>query len=220
MWVLVFVSVLVILFIINAYNLIDGVDGLAGGLGFIASAVFGVLFYQYNDLLMAVLAFSLCGALLGFLFFNFHPAKIFMGDTGSMTLGFILAILSLRFVEVSRSVQLPELFDSRSAPVMVLAILIIPVVDTLRVFTIRIIHKRSPFSPDRNHIHHKLLQLGLKPALVTLTLYSVNLLFIAAAYVFRKQDPSLVFYLMLANALLFTQLPYLVLKFKKMRQIA
>ena len=219
-WVLVFVSVLVILFIINAYNLIDGVDGLAGGLGFIASAVFGVLFYQYNDLLMSVLAFSLCGALLGFLFFNFHPAKIFMGDTGSMTLGFILAILSLRFVEVSRSVQLPELFDSRSAPVMVLAILIIPVVDTLRVFTIRIIHKRSPFSPDRNHIHHKLLQLGLKPSWVTLTLYSVNLLFIAAAYVFRKQDPSLVFYLMLANALLFTQLPYLMLKFKKMRQIA
>lgn len=110
-----------------------------------------------------------------------------MGDTGSMTLGFILAILSLRFVEVSRSVQLPELFDSRSAPVMVLAILIIPVVDTLRVFTIRIIHKRSPFSPDRNHIHHKLLQLGLKPALVTLTLYSVNLLFIAAAYVFENR---------------------------------
>lgn len=74
-WVLVFVSVLVILFIINAYNLIDGVDGLAGGLGFIASAVFGVLFYQYNDLLMAVLAFSLCGALLGFLFLIFIPRK-------------------------------------------------------------------------------------------------------------------------------------------------
>lgn len=218
--VLSVISILVILFIINAYNLIDGVDGLAGGLGFIASAVFGVLFFLYGDLLMAVLSFSLCGALLGFLIFNFHPAKIFMGDTGTMTVGFILAVLSLRFVELAKGMQVPELFTSRSAPVMVLAILIIPIVDTLRVFTLRIMHKRSPFSPDRNHIHHKLLQLGLSPRAVTLILYAVNVLFIAAAYVFRNQDSSLVFYAMLANALLLIQLPTILIWFKKIRQIA
>ena len=125
---------------------------------------------------------DLVGALIGFLIFNFHPAKIFMGDTGSMTIGFILAILSLRFVELTKSVQLMELFNSRSAPVMVLAILIIPIVDTLRVFTIRIVKRRSPFSPDRNHIHHKLLQLGLSSRQVTVCLYLVNILFISAAF--------------------------------------
>ncbi|MBK9541309.1 MAG: undecaprenyl/decaprenyl-phosphate alpha-N-acetylglucosaminyl 1-phosphate transferase [Bacteroidetes bacterium] len=215
LWLLAFISILVILFIINAYNLIDGVDGLAGGLGIIASATFGILFYCYNDMLMAVLAFSLCGALIGFLIFNFHPAKIFMGDTGSMTIGFILAILSLRFVELTKSVQLMELFNSRSAPVMVLAILIIPIVDTLRVFTIRIVKRRSPFSPDRNHIHHKLLQLGLSSRQVTVCLYLVNILFISAAYFFRDHNSATVFYGMLANALLFTQLPHVLLKFKK-----
>ncbi|HNP47496.1 MAG TPA: MraY family glycosyltransferase [Bacteroidia bacterium] len=219
-WVLAILSVLVILFIINAYNLIDGVDGLAGGLGFIASAAFGVLFLLYQDKLMAVLSFSLSGALLGFLMFNFHPARIFMGDTGSMTIGFILAVLSLRFVELSKAVFIPDLFDSRSAPVMVLAMLIIPVVDTLRVFTLRILKRRSPFSPDRNHLHHKMLELGLSPGTVTLILYAVNLLFMAAAYLFRTENSALVFYILLANALLFTQLPLILLKIKKARQIA
>lgn len=218
--ILVMISILVILFIINAYNLIDGVDGLAGGLGIIASACFGILFFLYGEMLMAVLAFSLFGALLGFLVYNFHPAKIFMGDTGSMTVGFILAIFALRFVELARTVVLAGYFDSHSAPVIVLAILIIPVVDTLRVFILRIIQKRSPFSPDRNHIHHKLLQIGLSPRFVSLILYGMNLLFITAAWFFRNSDPAVVFYGLIVNALLFTQLPQLWIRFKKYRQIA
>ena len=97
------ISSLVILFLINAFNFIDGSDGLAAGLACIASISFGILFYLYADLFMAVLSFTLAGALLGFLFYNFHPAKIFMGDTGSMTVGFILSVLAIRFIEFEQN---------------------------------------------------------------------------------------------------------------------
>ncbi len=213
-------TIFVMLFIINSFNLIDGIDGLSSGLGIISSFVFGILFYVYGDFLMSVLAFSLCGALLGFIPFNFYKAKIFMGDTGSMTTGFILALLSVHFMEFSREVSITSWFNYSSAPTLVLAALIIPVVDMMRVFTIRIIRLRSPFSADRNHIHHRLLMLGLNPAQACLILYLINILFVIAAWVFRNENAVNVFYILIISAFILTQLPQLWLMIKKKKQIA
>ena len=213
-------TIFVMLFIINSFNLIDGIDGLSSGLGIISSFVFGILFYVYGDFLMSVLAFSLCGALLGFIPFNFYKAKIFMGDTGTMTTGFILALLSVHFMEFSREVSISSWFNYSSAPTLVLAALIIPVVDMMRVFTIRIIRLRSPFSADRNHIHHRLLMLGLNPAQACLILYLINILFVIAAWVFRNENAVNVFYILIISAFILTQLPQLWLMIKKKKQIA
>ncbi len=213
------VTILVILFLINSFNLIDGSDGLAGGLGCIAALVFGILFYLYHDYLMAVLAFAAAGALLGFLFYNFSPAKIFMGDTGSMTVGFILAMLAIRFIEINKSVVTSEYFNNYSAPIIVLAVLIIPVIDTLRVFVLRILKRRSPFSADRLHIHHKLLELGFSQRQVAFILYLVNFLFILAAWFLRYMNPTYLFYLFIFSALLLTQMPHLILRIRRYSQI-
>ncbi len=213
-------TIFVMLFIINSFNLIDGIDGLSSGLGIISSFVFGILFYVYGDFLMSVLAFSLCGGLLGFIPFNFYKAKIFMGDTGSMTTGFILALLSVHFMEFTREVSIASWFNYSSAPTLVLAALIIPVVDMMRVFTIRIIRLRSPFSADRNHIHHRLLMLGLNPAQACLILYLINILFVIAAWVFRNENAVNVFYILIISAFILTQLPQLWLMIKKKKQIA
>lgn len=216
----VFVSVFAMLFIINAYNFIDGIDGLSSGLGIISSLVFGVLFLVYGDFLMAVLGFALCGALMGFLHYNFYQAKIFMGDTGTMTTGFILSLFAVHFMELTRDVTASFWLSYYYAPVVVLSVLIIPVVDMLRVFIIRIIHLKSPFSADRNHIHHRLLELGLSPAQTCIILYVVNLIFILSAWLLRGNDPLFIFYLISFSAILLTQLPYFVLLIKKRKQIA
>jgi UDP-N-acetylmuramyl pentapeptide phosphotransferase/UDP-N-acetylglucosamine-1-phosphate transferase len=168
-----------ILVVINSFNLIDGIDGLAGSLGLMVSALVGIYMLQVGETAYSVLAFSLAGALVAFLMFNFQPAKIFMGDTGSLLIGLINSILVIKFINVSESSTMPM----SSGPAIGIALLFIPLLDTLRVFSIRIFKRRSPFSPDRNHIHHLLLDRGLSHRNIVLTLVSSNIVaIIAAAY--------------------------------------
>jgi UDP-GlcNAc:undecaprenyl-phosphate/decaprenyl-phosphate GlcNAc-1-phosphate transferase len=150
-------TILAITGITNAYNLIDGIDGLAGGLGFMSLVILGIFLTLCGDANTAVVAFSLGGGLLGFLYYNFNPAKIFMGDTGSLVLGFVTAVLCIELMQLNTSVRLPILPHS---PIFALSVVMIPVFDTLRVFALRIWSGRSPFSPDKNHIHHLLTNNG------------------------------------------------------------
>lgn len=173
-----------ILVIINSFNLIDGVDGLAGSLGLMASALFGFYFLTVDMPGYSILAFSLAGSLAAFLIFNFQPAKIFMGDTGSMLIGLVNAILVVKFINVA---QMPTInFPIHASPAIGFTILMIPLLDTLRVFGIRIFHRRSPFSPDRNHVHHLLLDKGLSHRSITVLLVGMNFLFIVASYLCRS----------------------------------
>ncbi len=175
---------LTVIVIINSFNLIDGVDGLAGSLALMAAAIFGIYFYEANMLPYAILSFSLAGTLVAFLIFNFQPARIFMGDTGSLLLGLVNAILVIKFINVA---NLPDAkIPIIASPAVGFTVLMIPLLDTLRVFGIRISHRRSPFSPDRNHVHHLLLDKGLSHRTVTLLLVAVNLSFIAAVYLLRS----------------------------------
>lgn len=171
-----------IVVIVNAFNLIDGVDGLAGGIGFITSLVFGIFFYVNGNVPYAILGFSFAASVLAFLFYNFHPAKIFMGDTGSLLMGLVNSILVIKFIETGASYTLHPI---SSAPAIGFAIMLLPLMDTLRVFAIRIMHGRSPFSPDRNHIHHLLLDRGLNHKSVSLTCAALTCVFIAVAFVFQ-----------------------------------
>ena len=173
-----------VIVIINSFNLIDGIDGLAGSLGLMASIIFGIYFLQVDMVAYAVLSFSLAGSLVAFLIFNLHPAKVFMGDTGSMLIGLINAILVIKFISISElsAIKIPI----SASPAIGFAILMIPLLDTLRVFGIRMIHRRSPFSPDRNHVHHLLLDKGLSHKNITIVLVSINILCIAASFFARS----------------------------------
>jgi len=173
-----------VIVVINSFNLIDGIDGLAGSLGLLSTTIFGFYFLYVGMLPYAVIAFALSGSLLAFLIFNFQPAKIFMGDTGSLLVGTINAILVLKFINIAGSGDVR--FPIPATPAVGFTILMIPLLDTLRVFGIRILHRRSPFSPDRNHIHHLLLDRGFSHRTITLLLVAVNAVMIGLVFMARS----------------------------------
>ena len=188
-----------IIVITNSFNLIDGVDGLAGSLGLLTSVVFGMYFVASGYLLYGVMAFALSGSLLAFLIYNFSPAKIFMGDTGSLLIGLLNAIFVIKFINIAGQSSLPI----QSAPAIGFAVLIVPLFDTLRVFGLRILKRRSPFSPDRNHIHHFLLDFGLSHRMICVLCITVNILFIALALSLRRLGTTVVVFSLAAAAISF-----------------
>jgi UDP-N-acetylmuramyl pentapeptide phosphotransferase/UDP-N-acetylglucosamine-1-phosphate transferase len=187
-WLSVLFTLCVYVLIINAFNLIDGVDGLAGALALMASFSFGFVFYRYGDISMVVLAAASVGAIIPFLYFNFSRRnKMFMGDTGSMILGFIIAVFAVRFIDSSEA--LVSRIYSASSPILVLAFLFFPLLDTLRIFFIRLaIHKKSPFSADKNHIHHRFLSAGFSHTQTTVMIVIVNIGLIFSTFWFRHYN--------------------------------
>jgi UDP-N-acetylmuramyl pentapeptide phosphotransferase/UDP-N-acetylglucosamine-1-phosphate transferase len=184
-WVSVTFTFFVFLLVVNAYNLIDGIDGLAGTVALIASLVFGGFFLITGTISLAIVSFVLSGALIGFLRYNLsHHKKIFMGDSGSLFIGFLLAFQAVAFLKTN-ALASPEPILT-NAPVIVLTILAFPLLDTLRVFILRILRGRSPFSPDRNHLHHRLLDLGLSHSHATLLIALKTILLIAVCW--KMQD--------------------------------
>ena len=212
-------SLLTIILITNSFNLIDGVDGLAGSLGLLTTILFGTYFFYAGQLMYGIMAFSLAGSTLAFLIYNFSPAKIFMGDTGSLLLGLINSILVIKFINIAGSPV--SNFPIQSVPALGFAILMIPLFDTLRVFTIRILNRRSPFSPDRNHVHHFLLDLGLNHKMVTLTCVGANIVFIGLAFAMRNMGTTTTIASLLVLAFLFMGIIYYYsrLKTRQMQQL-
>lgn len=189
-------SYITIIVIINAYNLIDGVDGLAGSLGVLTSLLFGIYFFFANMPFYSLVSFSMAGSLLAFLYFNFHPARIFMGDSGSLLLGLVNAMLVIKFINAADSVSGD--FPLSSSVAIGFSILVLPLLDTLRVFSIRISKGRSPFSPDRNHIHHLLLDRGLNHRYVTFSCVGLNVALIAMTYIGRSLGSTVLICLMIS----------------------
>lgn len=183
-WIGTILTYITIIVIVNAFNLIDGVDGLAGSLGLLTMVVFGSYFYMAEMPAYSSLAFAMAGGLLAFLLFNFQPAKIFMGDSGSLLLGMINSILVIKFIAVADAPA--AVFPVSSGVALGVAALIVPLLDTLRVFSIRLSKGRSPFSPDRNHVHHLLLDRGMSHRKVTVTCVSFTMLAISLVYAGRS----------------------------------
>ncbi|MFW0776174.1 MAG: MraY family glycosyltransferase [Rickettsiales bacterium] len=167
----------------NAVNLADGLDGLAAGTILISLALLTVLAFMCNNLPAAMIAISVIGGVMGFLRYNTYPAQIFMGDAGSQFLGFISAALALVITQAA---------DSAVSPALPLLILGLPIMDTLMVMTIRIYQGRSPFSPDKFHLHHRLLALGLRHYEVVGVIYILHVSLIVIAYLLRFQEDALI----------------------------
>jgi UDP-N-acetylmuramyl pentapeptide phosphotransferase/UDP-N-acetylglucosamine-1-phosphate transferase len=199
-------TIFTIIVITNSFNLIDGVDGLAGSLGVLTTLVFGTYFYFAGQLTYSVMAFALAGSIIAFLIYNYSPAKIFMGDTGSLLLGLINSILVIKFINIAGNPAVK--FPIEAAPAIGVAILMIPLFDTLRVFTLRILDRRSPFSPDRTHVHHFLLDCGLNHRKVTLTCVSANIAFIVLAFSLRHLGTTTVLGVLLVAAFTFIGVIY------------
>ncbi len=191
-------SYLTIIVIINSFNLIDGVDGLAASLGVLSTVVFGIYFFAIDYQAYALFAFAMAGSLVAFLIFNHHPAKIFMGDSGSLMIGMVNAILVIKFINVAHDpfVAIPV----HSSVAFGFAVLIVPLLDTLRVFSVRILNAKSPFRPDRNHVHHLFLDRGLSHAAVTFSLVLINIGFIALAWLGQSFGTTILLGIMLVLA--------------------
>jgi UDP-N-acetylmuramyl pentapeptide phosphotransferase/UDP-N-acetylglucosamine-1-phosphate transferase len=209
LWASIFISIFTIIVVINAFNLIDGVDGLAAGIGFIGSVVFGLWFSLIHEVVMATLAFSLAGSLLGFLYYNFSPAKIFMGDSGSLTIGLVMSILALKMVDLDP----PSLISPLSEickPLLAIAILVYPLTDTLRIFIYRTLKGTSPFAADRNHIHHRLQDAGFSHRQVSGLLYFMNIAIVLLVIFSYRLKPTIALILLLAAIVALIQIPFLI----------
>jgi UDP-GlcNAc:undecaprenyl-phosphate/decaprenyl-phosphate GlcNAc-1-phosphate transferase len=217
-WAGIFLSLYVYIVIVNAFNLIDGVDGLASGVGVISSSAFGVWFIVAGDYDMATLSFALCGSLLGFLKYNFNPASIFLGDSGSLTIGFIFSLLAIKLVEF-KTAYLPMELMNISKPIFALAVLVYPLMDTLRIFIYRIVRGTSPFAADKNHLHHRLLDIGLtaKQTVGVICLY--NIVVIGVALMVEGTGTTLSFMLVAGVAIGLAQVPFFFPKIKNRQNL-
>ena len=207
-------SILTIIVIINSLNLIDGINGLSGSIGIITSIVFGTWFFLVdNNSQLAIIAYALAGALIAFLRYNITPAKIFMGDTGSLALGLMLSVFAIEFIEINKIYQ--GQFHINHAPTIAIAILFFPLFDLLRSFSIRISKGRSPFKPDRNHIHHMLIDLGLSHTAATFLIDVFCILIIFVAITLRNTGTYILGFSILSFGIAITGLLYFLLKKKK-----
>lgn len=197
--------------LVNSINLIDGIDGLAGGVSAIFAFCIGVFFLILKDYSLAILSFALCGGLTGFLVYNFSPAKIFMGDSGSLSIGLVTYFLSVSFIEYPVS-EIPTSLIHFSRPLGAISLLIYPITDTLRVFTIRLLSGRSPFLSDKNHLHHHLLNKTHSHSKTSVIIYLFTLLAFAISFTSYILPTNIVLTGLIIYALIFI---YLVTKKNK-----
>ncbi|MBR5275799.1 MAG: undecaprenyl/decaprenyl-phosphate alpha-N-acetylglucosaminyl 1-phosphate transferase [Bacteroidaceae bacterium] len=178
-WVGMLFTLVLVVFVINAINLIDGVDGLASGLSGVALLFYGTMFYLLGEYIYAVISFATLGALVQFFYYNVFgkvekQQKIFMGDTGALTIGILLCFLALKLCSHSTAEV-----NNANPLVMAAAPLIVPCFDVVRVFIGRLRKGKNPFLPDKTHIHHKLIAIGLSPRVTMVTIIAVAILFTA-----------------------------------------
>ncbi|MGN6395623.1 MAG: MraY family glycosyltransferase [Mucilaginibacter sp.] len=215
----VILSVLIIMLIVNAFNLIDGIDGLAATTGIIANGAFAILFIYLKQYELAAVSIAMAGSVLGFLKFNLSPAKIFMGDTGSLLIGLISAVMAMKFIQVNMLTpdKLPGIYE---APALTVAILIGPIFDTIRVFVIRIANGVSPFAADRNHIHHRMLKLGLTHLQTTLILTAANVATILMVLILKEYGNTVLILMVIGLSLVFNWLITFFLRSKQRESLA
>ncbi len=205
----IIMTVLMFVVIINGFNLIDGIDGLASGAGILSSLVFGLWFLDVHNIAYTVMSFSLAGSLLAFFIFNTFGKenKIFMGDAGSLILGLVISIMVVEFLNPD-SVPRSDFFNHAS-PALAIGILILPLFDTIRIFTVRIMQGKSPFVADHQHIHHLLLEIGFSHLQSTVILLTVNVFFIIFCFYLQNIGSFLLILIVFALA---TTMSYFLFK--------
>ncbi|MCH7398331.1 undecaprenyl/decaprenyl-phosphate alpha-N-acetylglucosaminyl 1-phosphate transferase [Belliella sp. DSM 107340] len=177
------ISIFTIIALTNSFNLIDGLDGLAGSVSVVTFLFLGWWFMQAGMIGFSMFAFILVGGVISFLVFNWHPAKIFMGDTGSLSLGFALAVMTILFVDSNGNMNDYEGWKFSAPIASGIALLIIPIYDTCRIFTKRTMKGKSPLAADKSHIHHFMMRMGLRHDQVTITIVLINSFFIGMMFI-------------------------------------
>ena len=191
-------SVFVFVIVVNAFNLIDGIDGLAASVGLISALCFGIFFYLNNLLIQSLIMFCYSGALTSFLIFNFKK-RIFLGDNGSMSLGLVIAFGVFSVITANHNSSLigETGYFINNASVIVLALISFPLLDTIRIFCIRLMKGKSPFTPDRNHLHHHLVDLNFSHFESTLLIVVYTITMTGIALTLRFWDITIHFFGML-----------------------
>lgn len=192
-WLAIPITMFWIVGVTNSVNLIDGLDGLSAGVSAIATATMAIMALLTNDMAVATYCFVLLGATIGFLFFNFYPARIFMGDTGSLFLGFNLAALSVMGFKEA-------LFVSFIIPIVVLGV---PLWDTFFAIVRRIVNKKPISSPDKGHLHHCLLNMGLSHRMTVIVIYAISIFFAGVALLLTKAETAVWASIIILTVLLF-----------------
>lgn len=203
-WAGILLTIITMVVVINALNLIDGIDTLAGSISVLASLFFGYWFYISGYYGLAVMTGILAASVMGFLWYNYPPAKIFMGDTGSLLIGFYLSIFVVLFVNYAPVADTAVSWQ-HAAPILAAAILVVPLYDTLRVFIMRLLKGSSPFEPDNEHVHHHMLRVQLTHGkssfyLCFITVVIVGSILILSSYI---SNTWLLVYLLLVSFLAF-----------------
>lgn len=209
-------SFFVFIVIINALNLVDGVDGLASGLGMLYCLFFAIYFNNTGYPNLSISAYAMLGSLAVFFIYNVfgQKSKIFMGDSGALFLGYLITLYVFEFNEINAYRQLPETFHILAAPGVTICVLAVPLFDTLRVMLTRIKNGQSPFHPDKNHIHHLLLRIGLKHRQVTAILMGVSVLFIGLGILGRKWDIGILVFIAFILASTLTYILWRIVDYK------
>lgn len=218
----IFLSFFVFIVIVNSLNLIDGVDGLASGLGMIYSLFFALYFQQIGEIHLSILAYCLIGSLAVFFIYNVFgrsKRKIFMGDSGSLLLGYMMTLFVFRFCEINASCPDLGIFHSQSAPSVMIALLAIPLFDTMRVMAARIRKHQSPFTADKNHLHHLLLRIGLPHVQVTCVLLCLTLGSIAIGWSLRNLANGYLTAIIFVYCTLYTWIIWLLVKRKERKNL-
>lgn len=178
-----------LVFAVNSFNLLDNMDGLSSGVALIISAVFFVICIETGQIFIAAMLAVFAGAVLGFLVFNFPPARIFMGDTGSYFLGYVLGVTAVLFTFVPEETKAPSLLPL----VLPFILFAVPLYDTISVIVIRIREGRHPFQADRRHFSHRLNDLGLSKTEAVMTIYAATLATaFPALYLYQLQTSALI----------------------------
>ncbi len=212
------VSVFVFAFLLNGFNLIDGIDGLAAITGIVVLTAFSAWFYLNGFFHMPMLAASLIGGLFAFIYYNMYSSrrKIFMGDTGSLLIGFVVSVIVIKFLqhnnEIVNVVEHPHVL--KNSPAVAVAILIVPIVDTIRIFFLRILRGKSPFSPDKNHIHHRMLALGMSHHRISFTIGFVNICFVILGFALDGIGTFLLLFLLLVLGFTLAATPSWILYYR------
>jgi len=215
------IKTLIVIALINAYNLIDGIDGLAGAVGIVICTAYAIVFYATGHPYFVLISISTVGILAAFLRFNFSRGskKIFMGDGGSMVIGLIIAFLSLKMLVMEPYVPLmKEGFTPENRILFTLAVLFIPIFDTLRVMVLRLRSGKSPFEADRNHMHHVLLDLGFTHKQASFSLAGLNMLIIFVYVMTSKNFASIGMSFIMIAIFIVTALLFDILKHQAYRR--
>ncbi|MCH1576091.1 MAG: undecaprenyl/decaprenyl-phosphate alpha-N-acetylglucosaminyl 1-phosphate transferase [Flavobacteriales bacterium] len=209
-------SLFVYIVVVNAVNLIDGIDTLAGGYGLLIAIACTLWFEVTGQSDFAILCLALAGSLTAFLVFNITPARIFLGDSGSLILGMFIYVMATSIMQTPIE-QVPDIWSHRSLPVLAMTTLSYPLVDTLRVFTLRVLKGKSPFTADRNHLHHRLLRLGMTHVQAALSIHGYTAVMVSLGFGLPKMEPTLAFFVLLGCA--FT-LPVIIIAMERVQVLS